>query len=434
MLLEFKVSNYKSIAEEQTISFVPSKAQSDYPDNILHNGKHEGLNVLALYGPNNSGKSNFLKAIATLDQLIFLAGSSHSTARLPYDPNLLIEGYKKKPTEFEITFVIEGVRYRYGVTYNESLIIGEWLYRKKSGREVELFFREKDVIQVSEGFKGKSRLIETAIEATRENALFLSFCDILNVQEAKLIFSWFRNLISVDGLDTTDQELNTITLLESDIVYREKIIQLLRGLGLGFIDLAILKKTFDPMLLPEFLDRETKESLIQKLSGKTGVQVNTIRHIYKEDGNISEDTMMWPLDERESAGTKKAFSLSGPAIYSLLNGGILVIDEIEAKLHTKITSRIVELFLSEETNPKGAQLLFATHDTNLLRESTLRRDQINFTELNHLKATELYSLSDFKYFNGNKERPDTDKEKRYLEGRYGAIPKIGAIQDFLKAV
>lgn len=434
MLVEFRVSNYRSIANEQVLSLVPAKAQADFEDNILVSGKHEVLNASALYGPNNSGKSNLLSAIATLDRLIFLSSSANSTAKLPYDPNLLIEGYSQRPTLFEVTFIIDGVRYRYGVEYNEAQIVSEWLYRKKSGREVELFYREEDTIQVSSGFKGKSRLVETAIEATRANALFLSFCDMLNIEEAKLIFEWFKRLVHVDGLDATSEMVNTINLLDSDKFYREKIIEHLKKLGLGFNDVEIVKRPFDPAELPEHLDTNAKASLARQLSGKTSLQVNTVRDKYREDGHISEEKVLWPLEERESAGTKKAFSLSGPVIYSLLNGGVLVVDEIEARLHTKITSQMVDLFLSKETNPKGAQLIFATHDTNLLKQAHLRRDQINFVDLDERKATELYALSDFRYFNGNKERPDTDKEKRYLEGRYGAVPKIGNFSKLLEVL
>lgn len=130
--------------------------------------------------------------------------------------------------------------------------------------------------------------------------------------------------------------------------------------------------------------------------------------------------------------SQKAFQLSGPIIYTLVNGGVLVIDEIEAKLHTRITIEIVNLFLNKNTNPQKAQLLIATHDTNLLKYSKFRRDQINFVEKNANEQTEVYSLSDFKYFKGNKERPDTDTEKRYLEGRYGAVPVVSIGKESLR--
>ncbi|MBC6995400.1 AAA family ATPase [Neolewinella lacunae] len=128
--------------------------------------------------------------------------------------------------------------------------------------------------------------------------------------------------------------------------------------------------------------------------------------------------------EGESSGTRKVINTIPPILFTLCKGGVVIIDEIEAPLHTKLTAALVKLFLDPKTNPKQAQLLLATHDTNLLNSVPLRRDQINFVEKNKAGATTVYSLSDFNYFEGNPGQPDKDKEKRYLEGRYGATPSI----------
>ena len=127
MLIEFKVSNYRSICEEQIISMVPASKQTDFPDNIINYGNYRILNALALYGPNSSGKSNIIKAMELLDQLLFVSANTRSTSKLPYDPFLLKEGYASKPTTFEITFVIEKTRYRYGLEYNQTEIISSVL-------------------------------------------------------------------------------------------------------------------------------------------------------------------------------------------------------------------------------------------------------------------------------------------------------------------
>ncbi|MEM1214222.1 MAG: ATP-binding protein [Bacteroidota bacterium] len=434
MLVEFRVSNYRSIAREQVLSLVPSTAQSDYPDNILRRDKFAGLNVVALYGPNNSGKSNLLRSIQMLSRLVVLSSASNSTENLPYDPNLLVQGFAQQPTSFEVTFITNGNRYRYGLQYDRQQVQSEWLFRKRVGREVELFYREGETIQVSSGFKGRARLIDTAVSATRANGLFLSSCDMLNVEEAKVIFAWFKTLINHDTVTNAQVgSVNTLRLLASSAEMKAKIVEHLKRLDLGFIDIVVLKRKFDPATLPDSLDQNMRESLVNQLSDKTGLQPNTVRQVYTEKGEQSEEQIMWPLYERESAGTQSAFSLSGPVVYALMNGGTLIVDEIEAKLHTDITTKIVKLFLSKKTNPKHAQLIFATHDTNLLKRVPLRRDQINFIDLGKAKSTELYTLSDFRYFSGNKERPDTDKEKRYLEGRYGAVPTIKSFADLFQA-
>lgn len=429
MLIEFRVSNYRSICEEQVISLVPAAKQKDYPENIISYSNYAILNSLALYGANSSGKSNLLKAFELLDRLLYLSARSSSVTKLPYDPFLLRKGYSSKPTKIEITFLIDNTRYRYGLEFNSTEIVSEWLFRKRTGREVTLFNRLNDIIEVSSGFKGSSKLIDTAIEATRENALFLSFCDIFNIEEAKLIFQWFNKFVVIDGLNTDKEQFQTINLWE-DSIYKEKIRDYLIQLDLGFKDLVLNKKEFDPLELPEDINDEMRQSIIRELTGKVGVQINTVHETYDEAGKITQSDIIWPMEERESEGTKKAIHFSGPIIYALINGGVLIVDEIEAKIHPTITLNIIELFLSPKLNPKNAQLIFASHDTNLLHYSPLRRDQVNFVEKNEFQGTEIYSLSDFRYFNNDqKERPDVDKEKRYLEGRYGAIPMLGHLKN-----
>lgn len=428
MLIEFRISNYRSIAEEQVISLEPAPKQREYEENVIGNEKFSVLNAIAFYGPNSSGKSNLLRAMEVLDKMVSMSSKTNSTEKLPYDPFLLKEGYAKKPTNFELTFVIDGTRYRYGFAYNADKILEEWLYRKKVGREVELFLRKKDTVEVFSSFKGSQKIFDAAIEATRENALFLSFCDMFNIEEAKTIFLWFEKFIYVDGLDTSSEAINTFRLLTNPI-YKVKIKKYLAALGLGFNDIFIEQKEFDPNELPNFLPDSERQSLIKTLSGKVGLKPQTVHHFYDKKGNLTKTKVVWPLEERESEGTKKAIHFSGPVIYTLINGGVLVVDEIEAKIHPLLTLQTLNLFLNKETNPLNAQIIFATHDTNILQYSKLRRDQINFVEKNHWEATEIYALSDITYKDIKlKERHDTDKEKRYLEGRYGAIPQFNESQ------
>ena len=154
MLLEFKVSNYRSVGEEQTISLIPAPKQKDHLENILSKGRYQALNAIAFYGPNAGGKSNILRAMSLLDRLVHNSARTSSTTSLPYDPFLLKEGWETKPTSFEISFVIEEYRYRYGLEFTAIEIKKEWLFRKSLGREVSLFEREGEIIDVSSGFNG----------------------------------------------------------------------------------------------------------------------------------------------------------------------------------------------------------------------------------------------------------------------------------------
>ncbi len=439
MLIEFKVSNYRSIGDEQTISLIPAPKQKDHLQNIITKGRYQALNAISLYGPNGGGKSNILKAMSLLDRLVHVSARTSSTTRLPYDPFLLREGWDDKPTGFEISFVIEENRYRYGLEFIASEIKKEWLFRKSTGREVNLFEREGDIIDVSSGYNGSGskKIIDAAIEATRINSLFLSTCDMLNVAEAKKIMQWFKHFNMLDGLNI-DEDITTVSLFDSK-EYKDKIRRYLSNLGLGLFDLQITTKDFDETELPTELPDNLRTQLIEKLKDSQSYKIYALHKIYDFAGKPTELLHSWDFYERESAGTQKALKLSGPILWALANGGVLIIDEIEAAMHPIMTLNTIDLFLNKESNPNNAQLIFATHDTNLLSYSNLRRDQICFAEKSKWESTEIYSLSDFVYFGekggefkSEKERPDTDKEKRYFEGRYGAIPVLGNFQKFIR--
>lgn len=438
MLLEFKVSNYRSIGEEQVLSLIPAPKQKDYLENIIELGKYRALNAISLYGSNSGGKSNILKSMSLLDRLVHMSARASSTTRLPYDPFLLREDFSNRPTTFEISFIVGENRYRYGFEFNEERIEEEWLFRKSIGREVIVFEREGDVIDVSSSFNGTKKIIDAAIEATRDNALFLSTCDMLNIEEAKEIFSWFSRFSMIDGLNTEFEEIQTVELWEKD-EYKEKIREYLKSLNLGITNVNITTQEFEISELPDDMPKSMKEKLAKSLKGKQSYTVFAEHNIYDSEQKPTNRTRSWKWEERESSGAKKAFQLSGPILWALANGGVLIIDEIEAKLHPIMTLNTIDIFLNKRSNPNNAQLIFATHDTNLLSYSKLRRDQICFAEKNKWESTELYSLSDFIYFGeksgelvSEKERPDTDKEKRYFEGRYGAIPALGGFQTFIR--
>ncbi len=437
MLLEFRVTNFRSIGEEQVLSLVPTNGQKEYPENILSDSKHASLNAIAIYGANGSGKSNLLRGMDIMRTIILRSARASSTSKLPYDPFLLRDGFEGMDTSFEILFVTDNSRYRYGFSYNQDKISKEWLFRKITGRETKLFERVDDVIDVSSGFKSSARIIDLAIETTRDNTLFLSMCDMLNVQEAKTILEWLSKLNTINGQHTHLLEGQTAALLLNQD-YTEKIKDYLKSVCLDIQNIEV--ETVDL----EQLDERTKRGYLLRMANRGGVvPAKVLAHhtIYDMHSNPTDRTQAWDWDERESSGSQKAMHLSGPILWALVNGGILVVDEIEAFLHPIMTLSTIEIFLDSKTNPHKAQIIFATHDTNLLSYAKLRRDQIYFAEKNKWESTELFSLSDFKYYgerNGQtiseSERPDVDKEKRYIEGRYGAIPTLGEFNQYIRSI
>lgn len=437
MLVEFSVSNYRSIGERQVLSMVPAQKQRDHMQNVLEQGKYQVLNAAALYGPNASGKSNLLRAMSLMDAMVSQGGRLSSTQLLHFDPFLLRKGFEGHPTEVEIVFLLDGDRYRYGFAYDANAIRKEWLCKKGTGREVTHFLREGDIIDVSSGYHGNKRVVDAAIEATRDNGLFLASSDMLNIPEARKVLQWFKQLYMIDGLNTSYEEIQTVELWEMP-KYKEKI-----KAYLSAMDLNIQSMRVD---YPEMGGSRVNSPILSygrndgaHTAGDGRFSVMAQHRLYGENGKATDGMVEWKWEERESSGAQKMFQMSGPILWALSVGGVLIIDEIEAKTHPILTLNIIEAFLNPKSNPNGAQLVFATHDTNLLTYAPLRRDQIYFTEKNEWESTEIYSLADFVYFgerNGEfkseKERPDTDKEKRYLEGRYGAIPVLGAFQEFIR--
>ena len=167
-----------------------------------------------------------------------------------------------------------------------------------------------------------------------------------------------------------------------------------------------------------------KGALFQReTQGKKSIELDSIHNVYSDKGKIV-GTINFSFEDRESSGTNKLFDLSGPIFETLFSGAVLVIDELDAKMHPLISQYIIELFNNPETNPKNAQLIFTTHDTHLLSQKILRRDQIWFTEKDSKEQTDLYSLIDIVLPDGTKPRNDANYEKNYITGRYGAIPYI----------
>jgi hypothetical protein len=328
----------------------------------------------------------------------------------------LKEGLNDSDTSFEIMFVLGGTRYRYGYKYNGKRVSSEWLMRKISGRETSVFQRQGDVIDISSGFNGSNKLIDAAIEGTKPNNLFLSMADVFNVEEAKEIIAWFNNVDTLNMRTPLSLASQTNSLLK-DSEYSTAIRGYLKSLSLGIEDVVVGDDSD--------VERPAQAPVLK-----------AVHRLYDESGKPKKDTLAWDFTAFESSGSNRALNISGTVVKSLKTGGVLIIDEVEAFMHPIMTLTLIELFMNPESNPNRTQLIFSTHDTNLLNYLKLRRDQVYFMEKNKWESSELFSLSDFKHRNAEgeelSERWDSDKEKRYIEGRYGAIPFLGGFKQFMR--
>lgn len=419
-LIQFAVTNFRSIREKRMLTMSPASIKDDAAFVMTRNGENL-LPSAAIYGANSSGKSNVLRAILRMDAMIFHSIRLNDGEELPYEPYLFNTKSRKSPTQFEMSFITDGHYYRYGFEYIENKIVGEWLYEKLKTKSVPLFLRKEEGIGVDANTFPEGVGLE---DRTNDNRLFLSVTAQLGGVVSKRIMKFFQTSLNViSGLETDKYETFTKMSLQRNRPFVQQMKELYQKLALGFDDVKIREEQFDPSILPEDMSSDTRSRLSRELKGKTRLITMSEHPIYDEKGQVVEHGV-FEFEDIESAGTIKLFGLSGPIFDTLSMGGVLVVDELDAKMHPLISQYIVRLFNSRETNPKGAQLIFNTHDTNLLSRTTLRRDQIWFTEKNEQGETDLYRLMDVVMPNRQPPRNDANLERNYIAGRYGAIPYI----------
>ena len=340
---------------------------------------------------------------------------------LPYDPFALDENSDSLPTLFEIQFIQDKVLYRYGFEYNKTEIISEWLYEKRFGeKEYELFMRSRDIIEVSakrfqEG-QGKENL-------TNSNRLFLSLVAQLKGEKSNSIMGWFGECNVLSGIDSEGYEAFTLRMFLEHLDGADEAQKFFKTLQLGFTRFSV-KKVDIPKEAFDNAPKSIRSQLEKDLTTGNVVEPITTHNVYDENGLVVGERN-FHKNQMESEGTKKVIEISGPIFNTLNEGKTLIVDELDAKLHPLLTRNIVLLFMDPEKNKHGAQLIFATHDTNLLDLEIIRRDQIWFAEKDKVESTDIYSLVEFKDEDGKKVRNDRDIKRDYIRGRYGAIPFIG---------
>lgn len=423
MLIEFSVGNYRSFRDVVTFSMVAAKLRSR-PEALDKNnvfsvpGQPDLLTSAAIYGANASGKSNLVAAIRFMRKFVLDSPRETSaTGAIPVESFLLNAATENQPSHFEIVFVMDNKRYRYGFEVTKERVTAEWLFYVPSSREAKLFERTLDEVELGEKFKeGKD-----ISHRTRPNALFLSIVAQFNGKIAQEIIAWFKTLKLASGLEDFGMKIFTIkSYLDGE--FREDIIKLIRQLDLGIDNLLIekLENNATGRPLPDGLPDELKNALtiLRQHGDAERFGVQSVHGQYNQEGQLTGQKL-FDFVEQESEGTQKLFALAGPVIAALRGGHVFVIDELDARLHPLLTCEIVRLFNDKQTNPHHAQLIFTTHDTNLLGSDLFRRDQIWFVEKDQQGATDLYSLAEFKV------RNDASYERDYIKGRYGAIPLLG---------
>lgn len=420
MLLEYSFENFKSFKELNTLSMIGVRSFKEHePDNIINFKKNKILKSAAIYGNNASGKSNLVKGLQTMKNFVKTSfkNALEDENEIKIEKYLLSTEREQASSSFEISFIQEDTKYRYGFKIDSSKIIEEWLYHTTT-KEVQLFERHLDEFKINKSsFKEGLNLASK----TRSNVLFLSLVAQFNGAISNNVIKWFNNVNFICGLQDIGYAVYTIEKLKDDERFNKWLSLIIRSLEISNITIEeselkdddikkIVKKTDDKSLM-NFFDALKK----LKQTGRKEIQISTW-HKKFDDHNLLVDTIPFDFEKQESEGTKRFIYLLGPWYDTLKNGKLLIVDELDSRLHTHLTKKLIELF--HKYNKSNAQLIFTSHDTALLDKDLLRRDQIWFSEKDQFGASQLYSLADFKTEN---VRKTSSFYKNYLSGKYGAI-------------
>lgn len=389
MLLSFKIKNFLSYKDENQLLMTSVKSFKELKnENLFKEREFEILKTAAIYGSNGGGKSNFIKAVGTMKNIVH---NSYAESLKKDEDKAPVDFYFKlnndtvnSPTEFEVVFIKNDFIYRYGFQIKGYDIVKEWLYQKKEV-ETNLFFRNLNEFKInknsfSEGNEYKNKV--------NQNVLFISYLAQNNTKVATEIFSWFKNFNSVTAIVNTNYERATKVLLKKDPKFKIWLSYAVNFLNISNVEI------------------DSQDKIITY-------------HNKFDNNNLLIGTVPFELDFDESEGTKKLIYILGAVYDSLLNGKILFIDELDSKLHPNLTKKLIQFF--HEFNKKKAQFIFTLHDSNMLDKDVFRRDQIWFVDKNKLGSSELYSLSDF---DASVVRKTSDYRKKYLDLTFGAANSL----------
>ena len=421
-LLRFTIENFRSIAEQKSIVLTPDSHIEELAENVEVQGKHRYFRTAAIYGANSSGKSNVVRGLAMMKHLVNSSVKMNNGEDLPYEPFALNAEKAQSPTLYELDFLTEGEHYRYGFSHNAQEICEEWLIRiDEAGKATKLFDRDEEGIGVNEEDFAEGKGLE---ERTNDNRLFLSLVGQLGGEISNQILGFFSKQLNVlSGLKTERLHLFTGQYLQEQQPGYEQMKEFFQRVDLGFSNLSLKVQEFSPEVLPNEMPADLREKIYKELSGQKHLEVFSQHGIYDQEGNrIGEQN--FDFKQMESAGTQKLFDMAGPIFDTLHDGGVLIIDELDAKMHPLLTQELVALFNDSARNPRGAQLIFTTHDTNLLSAQLLRQDQIWFTEKDAQERTDLYSMAQMVLPDGTRLSHTKNMERNYIAGRYGAIPYL----------
>ena len=404
MILKIEFENFFSIRDRVRIDFRAASINTALARELSHNVMEwRGVPVLktvGLFGPNASGKSNILKAIIFCCRMVLESHLYNEGVTFNFEP-FKFDGWQNKPSRFLIDFVCEDVEYEYAFELTRERIISESLYHYPVGRRAKVFVRDADG-KYSFGAGVMAKPSDVVVNTSEKN-LFLSRASSMNREIAQKLFRYFMNQFLLGLVNVND-----VMVLDSFNAYKKVILKALEICDTDITDIEARKEQMPaPIVVPGQTDLSYK--LVDVLRFKT---------FHRNHRNI-----MFDMDMEESNGTRKLFQILIRLLDVVRNRKSIMMDEFDMGLHTRLADFILDLIHASESS----QLLFTSHNTNLIDVKRLRRDQIVFVNKSEQGTTEVYSLYDFKDF-----RENMDAEKGYIQGRFDAVPYVDSSVSSIK--
>ncbi|AJQ30036.1 hypothetical protein JBW_04707 [Pelosinus fermentans JBW45] len=420
MLLEVKIENFYSIKEQVVFSMLAGP-DTTMNYNLYSPENYKSTRILksaVFYGANAAGKTNVLRGLKFIERIILENNTRQDGDEINVIPFRMDEKYKDMPSKFDIIFIHQGIKYAYGFTIDRKKVHSEYLYNYPKGRQATLFERT-DTNRFK--FTKDKEEQEALSRRTLSNRLYLASATEWNYKPIAKAFEWFKRNLKINIFGSLRNWVNyTASVIHQNSDMKEAVRCLLAEADISIQDYLTEERDIRETDMYKVLPSTLQKTISSDLSDKKVISVRTSHRTQNENGQFHDE--IFDLDD-ESAGTIKIFELAAPLLEVLENGHVLVIDELDIQLHPLLVENIVKKFHDPNQNTGNAQLIFTTHNTNLLTQTIFRRDQIWFVEKNQASgATDIYSLLDLKV------RKDENIEKGYLAGRYGAVPFIGEEQ------